>query len=189
MDPVIRSMFSVIANKIISRVSTVMLHDYGCTLKAYRRFIVKELELYGEMHRFIPIYANWLGARIAEIIVDHRPRLHGQSKYNMWRIVKVILDLITIKFMGSFKTKPIYFFGGSGILCFFLSFLCLIYLVYSKFSLGISMIQSPVLLLSAMLVIVGVQLILMGVIAEMLIRTHFEVLKKKTYVIKEKINF
>lgn len=183
-----RRLPSSAANHLISFLTNVHLHDYGCTLKAYKKDIIKGINLYGEMHRFIPVYASWIGARIIEVPVNHRRRLHGKSKYNLWRIMKVILDLITIKFLSDYETKPIYVFGGSGLAFLGLSFFCIITLLYNKFFLGISMIQSPILLLSALFVMVGVQLVLIGLLAEILIRTYFESAGKPTYYIKERIN-
>jgi hypothetical protein len=183
-----RTIPSFLANALISLLSGVRLHDYGCTLKAYKSNIIKGIKLYGEMHRFIPIYASWVGARIAEIVVNHRARGHGKSKYSLWRVPKVLLDLATIKFIAHYRTKPIYIFGGSGIISILLSIICVITLLYNKFVKGISMIQSPLLILSALLVIIGVQSILMGLIAEMQMRTYFESLGKPTYHIREKIN-
>ena len=183
-----RTIPSFFANSLISLLSGVRLHDYGCTLKAYRSKIIKGLKLYGEMHRFIPIYASWVGAKIAEIVVNHRPRGYGKSKYSLWRVPKVLLDLATIKFIAHYRTKPIYIFGGSGIISILLSIICVIILLYNKFVKGISMIQSPLLILSALLIIIGVQSILMGLIAEMQMRTYFESLGKPTYHIREKIN-
>ena len=183
-----RTIPSFFANSLISLLSGVRLHDYGCTLKAYRSKIIKGLKLYGEMHRFIPIYASWVGAKIAEIVVNHRPRGYGKSKYSLWRVPKVLLDLATIKFIAHYRTKPIYIFGGSGIIFILLSIICVIILLYNKFVKGISMIQSPLLILSALLIIIGVQSILMGLIAEMQMRTYFESLGKPTYHIREKIN-
>ncbi len=179
---------SLLANKSISFFSGVHLHDYGCTLKAYRTKILKDIRLYGEMHRFIPIYASWIGAKITEIPVNHRPRTRGKSKYTPGKSLKVILDLVIIKFIGSYRTKPIYVFGGSGIVSMFLSFICVGILIYNKLIHGISMIQSPFLILSALLVMVGVQCILMGILAEMQIRTYFESSRRRIYYIKETIN-
>lgn len=189
-DPFLnRRLPSFLANKLVSFLSGVRLHDYGCTLKAYKADVLKEIRLYGEMHRFIPIYASWIGAKIAEMPVNHRPRLHGKSKYNMWRTLKVIFDLLTIKFISGYQTKPIYVFGASGVISIILSFACVATLIYNKVAHKISMIQSPLLLLSALFVILGVQFILMGLLAEMQSRTYFESLRKPIYHIKEKTNF
>ncbi|MFH1772293.1 MAG: glycosyltransferase family 2 protein [Candidatus Omnitrophota bacterium] len=183
-----RRLPSIIANKLISLISGVHLHDYGCTLKAYRLQVLKDIKLYGEMHRFIPIYASWVGARIAEIPTNHRPRIHGKTKYSINRTFKVLLDLITIKFLSNYGTKPIYIFGGSGLISIALSFVCLTALIANKVIRGASMIQSPLLLLTALLIIIGFQSILMGILAEMQIRTYFESLHKPIYHIREKIN-
>ncbi len=183
-----RTLPSMIANKIISFLSGVHLHDYGCTLKAYRANMLKSIKLYGEMHRFIPIHASWLGAKIIEVKVNHRKRKHGRSKYTLYRALKVILDMITIVFIANYRTKPIYVFGGSGICLIILSFLCVFVLIYNKFAHGVSMIQSPFLILSSIFIDLGVQSILMGLLAEMQMRTHYESLNKPIYYIKEKIN-
>ncbi|MFH1478539.1 MAG: glycosyltransferase family 2 protein [Candidatus Omnitrophota bacterium] len=179
---------SVIANRIISCLSGVRLHDYGCTLKAYKKDVLKDMKLYGEMHRFIPIYASWLGAKIIELEVNHRPRKHGKSKYNLYRSLKVVLDLVTVKFIANYRTKPIYIFGGAGVILIGLSFLCVFMLIYNKLANDISMIQSPFLILSSLLVIVGAQSILMGLLAEIETRTYYESLNKPIYTVKEKIN-
>src|SRR5262249_13252179 len=138
-----RNLPSRIANWVISHTSGVHLHDYGCTLKAYRRDIIKGMRLYGEMHRFIPIYAAWQGARISEVIVQHHPRLHGTSKYGIERTAKVILDLLLMKFLGSHFTKPIYIFGGIGLMFLALAFLVVAVMVLLKMGWGVSMITTP----------------------------------------------
>ncbi|HET7081475.1 MAG TPA: glycosyltransferase family 2 protein [Chloroflexia bacterium] len=180
-----RRLPSRLANSLISSVTGVHLHDYGCTLKAYRREVVEHIQLYGEMHRFIPAHAAWVGARIAELPVQHHPRRYGKSKYNLTRTMKVVLDLLTVKFLGSYSTKPIYVFGGLGLITILLSFLSGIVLLWNKFVNGVSMIQSPVLLLAAMLFMIGVQLILMGFLAEIGVRTYHESQAKPTYVVRQ----
>ena len=176
---------SVIANWLIATITGVKLHDFGCTLKVYRREILDQINLYGEMHRFIPALASWNGARIAEMVVNHRPRTTGVAKYGMGRTFKVILDLITVKFMGSFSTKPIYIFGGLGLLTGLGAVLSGLAVLYQKFSSGFSMNRNPLLVLTAMLVTATIQLILMGLLAEMLIRTYHESQNRPTYTIKE----
>ena len=180
-----RRLPSHIANSLISAVTGVHIHDYGCTLKAYRREVVEHIHLYGEMHRFIPAHAAWVGASITEIPVDHHPRLHGRSKYGIGRTMKVVLDLLTVKFLGSYSTKPIYVFGGLGLATILLSCVSGVLLVAQKLVIGVWMIRSPLLLLSAMLFIVGVQLILMGLLAEIGVRTYHESQTKPTYVIRQ----
>ena len=176
---------SVIANWLIATITRVKLHDFGCTLKVYRREILDQINLYGEMHRFIPALASWNGARIVEMIVNHRPRTTGVAKYGMGRTFKVVLDLITVKFMGSFSTKPIYIFGGLGLLTGLVAFLSGAAVLYQKFVSGFAMNRNPLLVLTAMLVTATIQFILMGLLAEMLIRTYHESQNRPTYVIKD----
>jgi len=180
-----RRLPSLVANWLISKVTGVKLHDYGCSLKAYRRDVIKNLKLYGEMHRFIPAVASWYGVRIAEVEVAHHPRLKGRSKYGISRTLKVVLDLITVKFLQSFSTKPIQFFGPIGVVCGFLGFLISLYLVIDKIFLGHQIGGRPLLLLGALMIIVGIQLIGMGLLGEMLVRVYHESQKKPTYVIKK----
>jgi len=184
-----RVLVSRVANFIISLVSGVKLTDYGCTLKAYRRDVVKGIRLYGEMHRFIPIYASWMGARVIEMPVRHHARRFGRSKYGLGRVIKVLLDLMVVKFLDQYFVKPIYVFGGFGMLSLLVSFLAGSYLLYLKFGEGYSMIQSPVLLLAAMTFLVGVMSIFMGLLAEILIRTYFESQQRATYAVRELVNF
>jgi glycosyltransferase involved in cell wall biosynthesis len=176
---------SIMANWLISKVTGVKLHDYGCSLKAYRRDVIKNLKLYGEMHRFIPAVASWYGVRVAEVETVHHPRLHGKSKYGISRTVKVVLDLITVKFLQSFSTKPIQFFGPVGVLSGFLGFLILFYLSADKLFFGRDIGGRPLLLLGALLIIVGIQLIGMGLLGEMLVRVYHESQRKPIYVIKK----
>jgi glycosyltransferase involved in cell wall biosynthesis len=176
---------SVMANWLISKVTGVKLHDYGCSLKAYRRDVIKNLKLYGEMHRFIPAVASWYGVRIAEVETVHHARLHGKSKYGISRTVKVVLDLITVKFLQSFSTKPIQFFGPVGVLSGLLGFLILFYLSFDKIFGGRDIGGRPLLLLGALLIIVGIQLIGMGLLGEMLVRVYHESQRKPIYVIKK----
>jgi len=180
-----RRLPSIMANWLISKVTGVNLHDYGCSLKAYRRDVIKNLKLYGEMHRFIPAVASWYGVRVAEVETVHHPRMRGKSKYGISRTVKVVLDLITVKFLQSFSTKPIQFFGPFGILSGFLGFLILLYLSFDKLLWGRDIGGRPLLLLGALLIIVGIQLIGMGLLGEMLVRVYHESQKKPIYVIKK----
>lgn len=180
-----RRLPSMMANWLISKVTGVKLHDYGCSLKAYRRDVIKNLKLYGEMHRFIPAVASWYGVRVAEVETVHHPRMRGKSKYGISRTVKVVLDLITVKFLQSFSTKPIQFFGPFGILSGFLGFLILLYLSADKLLFGKDIGGRPLLLLGALLIIVGIQLIGMGLLGEMLVRVYHESQKKPIYVIKK----
>lgn len=177
---------SLIANWLIARITGVRIHDYGCTLKAYRREVLEEIRLYGEMHRFIPALASWSGARVAECVVHHRPRTAGIAKYGLGRTFKVLLDLITVKFLGSFSTKPIYVFGGLGGLTGILA--CLVGMVVIVQKVGrnhLDMTGNPLLILTAVLMITTVQFVLMGLIAELLVRTHHESQGRPTYVVKE----
>lgn len=179
-----RRLPSHIANWIISRVTGVRLHDYGCTLKAYRRDVLTGFHLYGEMHRFIPAYVAAVGAEIIEVPVQHYPRRHGKAKYGLERTLKVILDLFTVKFLVSYANKPIYLFGGTGLALILSSFILLGYLVTRRLAFAEHMIRSPLLLLSVMVFILGFQSILMGLIAEILVRTYHESQAKPTYSIR-----
>lgn len=180
-----RRLPSIIANWIISKVTGVNLHDYGCSLKAYRRDVIKNLKLYGEMHRFIPAVASWFGVRIAEVETMHYQRLKGKSKYGISRTLKVVLDLITVKFLQSFSTKPLQFFGPIGIVGGFAGFLVLFYLSIEKLIFGNPIGGRPLLLLGALLMIVGFQFIGMGLLGEMIVRVYHETQRKPIYVIKK----
>ena len=184
-----RNLPSRIANALISRISGVKLNDYGCTLKAYRRDVMQHVRLYGEMHRFIPIYAHWMGARVIEIPVQHHARAFGKSKYGIERVVKVLLDLTVVKFLEKYLVKPIYIFGGFGILAFVLSVLVLGTALALKFAEDVSLIQTPLPLLSAMLFLIGCISLLMGLLAEMIMRTYFETQGRAPYLIRERVNF
>ncbi|HPC95985.1 MAG TPA: glycosyltransferase family 2 protein [Sedimentisphaerales bacterium] len=173
------------ANWLISKITGVKLHDYGCTLKAYRREVLAQTKLYGEMHRFIPALASWSGAQIAECVVNHRPRTAGVAKYGLGRTWKVILDLITVKFLGSFSTKPIYIFGGLGGLMALFAFLLGLMVISQKVNSGVDMSGNPLLLLTAVLFLTTIQFILMGLLAELLVRTYHESQNRPTYVIRE----
>jgi glycosyltransferase involved in cell wall biosynthesis len=180
-----RRLPSIAANWLISKVTGVKLHDYGCSLKAYRRDVIKNLKLYGEMHRFIPAVASWYGVRIAEVETVHYPRLRGKSKYGISRTIKVVLDLITVKFLQSFSTKPIQFFGPVGVISGLFGFLISLYLAIDKLFFGRDIGGRPLLLLGALLIIVGIQLIGMGLLGEMLVRVYHESQRKPIYVIKK----
>ncbi len=176
---------SKIANGLISLISGVKLHDYGCTLKAYRREVLAPVVLLGEMHRFIPILATWQGARVAEVEVTHHPRVAGKSKYGLGRTLKVVLDLLTIKFMGSFLTKPIYAFGGAGVGLWLLSALLAAYTLWQKLAYGVWVHNNPLLLVGIFIALVGMQLIMMGLLGELLIRIYFASSGTTPYVIRE----
>ena len=179
-----RKLPSLLANRLISRISKVRLHDYGCTLKGYRREVMEHVRLYGEMHRFIPVFANWAGARVTEIAVRHHPRRFGQSKYGLGRTFKVILDLITVKMLGSYSTKPMYFFGGVGMFSCTGGVLFGILTLIDKYVNQIKAHNNPLLLLAVFLFIIGIQFMLMGLVAELLIRTYFESQGKTPYIIR-----
>jgi glycosyltransferase involved in cell wall biosynthesis len=183
-----RTFLSRVANRLISRISGVALHDYGCSLKAYRRDTIQAVRLYGEMHRFIPIYASWQGARVAEIPVNHRPRTAGVSKYGFNRILKVFLDLLVVQFLGRYETKPMYVFGGFGLLCWALGFASGGLAIYRKLIEDTSFILTPLPLLSAISFMTGVLSILMGFLAELLVRTYYESQSKAPYAIKSTLN-
>ncbi|MBM3120932.1 MAG: glycosyltransferase family 2 protein [Chloroflexi bacterium] len=183
-----RTLPSRIANALISRVTGVRLHDYGCTLKAYRREVLQGFRLYGEMHRFIPAYAGGVGARIIEVPVTHRPRLRGKAKYGLERTFKVILDLFTVKFLISYANKPIYLFGGLGFLLGLASVVVLGILGVRRVLYDEHLVRSPLLLLVVMLFILGMQSIMMGLIAELLARTYHESQAKLTYTIRRVLN-
>lgn len=184
-----RKIPSQIANKIISWIGGVPLHDYGCSLKAYRREVIQDVRLYGEMHRFIPIYASWAGARVTEIPVDHHARIMGKSKYGISRTIKVVFDLMTIKFMASYQTKPIYVFGTFGMIAFLLSIVAAIWAFFLKFVEGVSFILTPLPIIAIVMLAISVQFFLMGLLAEMLVRTYHESQNKAIYTVRERIGF
>ncbi|MBI4386052.1 MAG: glycosyltransferase family 2 protein [Elusimicrobia bacterium] len=182
-----RRLPSEIANGIISKVTGVPLHDYGCTLKLYRAEYIQNLRLYGEMHRFIPAFLGFMGARIAEVEVNHRPRRMGRSKYGLTRTFKVLLDLMTVKFMDEYITKPIYLFGGGGAVMGLLGAVMAVVTLYKKFHLGIFVKDQPLFQVSIFFSLIGFQLILLGLLAEILVRVYYDIKDKPTYFIREKI--
>ena len=184
-----RNLMSRIANWLISRISGVHLHDFGCSLKAYRRDVIEHVRLYGEMHRFVPIYAAWYGARITEVEVQHHPREYGASHYGLERIIKVTLDLIVVRFLDRFLGKPIYIFGGFGLIWLVGAFATLAYMLYLKFVEGLYMIQTPLPVLAAMFFMMGITSILIGLLAEILVRIYFEARSRVIYHAREKLNF
>jgi len=187
-NKITRVLPSRIANKLISWVTGVHLHDYGCSLKAYRKDILADFRLYGEMHRFIPAYAANVGAKIAEVDVKHHPRKFGKTSYGMERTLKVVLDLFTVKFLISYSQKPLYLFGGLGLFLLLGGIGILLFLLIRRLGVGISPFSSPLFPTSIMIVVMGFQSILMGLIAELLVRTYHEAQDKPTYTIREKIN-
>ena len=185
-DPFInRRLPSMMANGLISIITKVHLHDYGCTLKAYRKNVIKNINLYGEMHRFIPAIASWLGVTIAEVPVNHRPRVAGKSKYGISRTVRVILDLITVKFLLSFSTRPIQFFGLLGIISGGVGILIGLYLSILRYVFSQSIGGRPLLMLAVLLILIGVQFVSMGLLGELMARTYHETQGKRIYWIRE----
>lgn len=180
---------SRIANALISKVSRVELHDYGCTLKAYRREVLENVDLFGEMHRFIPVYASWEGAKVGESVVNHRPRTSGVSKYGLSRTPRVILDIFLVYFMDRAIDRPIQFFGKIGIYSFGLAFLTGMWAVWAKFFNGQSFISTPLPLLVVLLAITGVLFLFIGLLAEIQVRTYFQSAGRPPYSLKSKHNF
>jgi glycosyltransferase involved in cell wall biosynthesis len=183
-----RRLPSKIANWLIGRVGGLPLHDYGCTLKAYRKEVLEPVRLYGEMHRFIPIYAKWAGARVTEMVVKHHPRREGQSKYGIGRTMKVLFDLLTVKFLGDYSTKPLYLFGKFGLLLSSLGVLGALFVVVERLTWNQFPHRMSMMLLATMLFIVGMQLIGMGLLAELQVRTYHESQEKPIYLVAEEVN-
>lgn len=187
-DTLVRRLPSQLANGLISWATGVSLHDYGCTLKAYRREVLTGFRLYGEMHRFIPVYANTVGAKIVEMKVNHHPRRFGKAKYGLERTLKVMLDLFTVKFLTAFASKPIYMFGGVGFAMFFIAILLWTYLFIRRVIFLDPIGNSPILIGAAVILIMGFQSILMGLLAELQVRTYHESQGKPTYTVRKTIN-
>ncbi|HYY52418.1 MAG TPA: glycosyltransferase family 2 protein [Myxococcales bacterium] len=183
-----RKLPSRIANRLISAISGVRLHDYGCSLKAYRRDVLRDVKLYGEMHRFIPIYASWQGARVSEMVVNHRARRAGRSKYGLSRTFKVVLDLMVVKFLASFVTKPVYVFGGFGLLSFACAAAAFLWALYYKIAGLKDFVETPLPLVTVMFTLVGTLSLLMGLLAELVVRTYYESQNKRPYLIAEELN-
>lgn len=188
-DHASRTFPSRVANRLISTISGVELHDYGCSLKAYRHEVIKNVRLYGEMHRFIPIYTKWFGGKISEIPVNHFPRTRGVSKYGFNRIGKVLLDLAVVRFLDRYVTKPIYVFGGFGLASLAGSVLSFLWMLWLKLFEGTSFIQTPLPVLVAVLFATGALSILMGLLAELLVRTYYEAQDKRVYMVRTLTNF
>lgn len=176
---------SAAANWLISRVTRVRLHDYGCTLKAFRRDVVKNIRLYGELHRFIPAIASNMGVAIAEVAVHHRARRHGKSKYNIFKFTRVILDTLTVKFLLSYSTRPLQIFGLLGMGSALLGFLIAIWLSYQRLVLKLSVANRPLLLLGVLLIVIGFQFITLGLLAEIMVRAYHESSGKAIYFVRE----
>lgn len=179
---------SLIANRLIGWISGIQVHDLGCTLKAYRRDTLEDVVLYGEMHRFIAIYAAWTGGANTEIVVNHRPRMHGESKYGLSRTLKVLLDLVTVKFLCGYAQKPIHFFGVPGILMGLSGFALAAYLSIKKVFFGLELTKTPLLLLAILLMLLGFMMVMLGVLAEVLVRTYHESQGKLTYRVQREIS-
>jgi glycosyltransferase involved in cell wall biosynthesis len=180
-----RRLPSITANWIISRITKVKLRDYGCTLKAFRRDVIKNIKLYGEMHRFIPAVAATIGVSIAEVPVNHRPRIHGKSKYGISRSIRVFLDLLTVKFLLSYSTRPLQIFGLMGLLSGGLGGVLGLILSYERLFLKQSIANRPLLLLAVLLIVIGIQFITMGLLGEIMVRTYHEAVQKSIYVVRE----
>lgn len=183
-----RTLPSKIANWLISKVTGVHLHDYGCSLKAYNSEIAKNLDFYGEMHRFLPALAKPLGAKVVEIPVKHHPRVYGKSKYGISRTFKVIIDLVLVKFLLDYRTKPLRVFGGLGFILSMVGFLIMFYLSCQKLCFGESIGDRPLLTFGVLMFITGIQLVSTGIVAELITRTYFESQGKRPYIIKEIVN-
>lgn len=184
-DAFVRVLPSKIANWVISWAMRVKIHDNGCALKAYRREVIEGVQLYGEMHRFITVYAAWSGGKITEIEVNHRPRIYGKSKYGFSRVIKVILDLLVVRFLHSYINRPIHFFGKYGFYSILFAGLFFLWSIYLKLFLDISISRTPLPIFAVMFVVVGIQLVLSGVLAELMMRTYYESQSKKPYIIKK----
>ncbi len=182
---VTRRLPSMVANWLISQVTGVHLHDYGCSLKAYRREVIKGVQLYGELHRFIPALSSWMGVSVTEIPVRHHARRFGKSKYGISRTIRVLLDLLTVRFLLSYSTRPIQIFGGLGLLSFLVGTALGVYLTFVKLALGQDIGSRPLLLLAVLLMLVGVQLITMGLLGELVVRTYYESQGKKIYAVRD----
>lgn len=179
-----RKLPSMIANALISHVTGVRLHDYGCSLKAYRAEVIKDVKLYGDMHRFIPVLAKWAGARVTEMVVKHHPRKYGESKYGLKRTLRVLLDLATVKFLLAYSTHPLQIFGRWGLLIGGVGFLVALWLTIQKLFYGASLAERPALILAVLMMLVGTQLVSMGLIAELQARTYYESQDKPVYTIR-----
>ena len=187
-DPFLnRKLPSMIANRIISMATKVRLHDYGCTLKAMRSDVAKELRLYGEMHRFIPAVAGWFGTSVVELRVNHRPRRFGRTKYGIGRTLRVVLDLITVRFMQSYLVRPMQVFGLAGLLCLLLGTAICSWLALEKLLFGASLAERPLLLLGVLLIVVGVQLVSLGLVADVVSRTYHEAQRKPPYHVRSRV--
>ena len=182
-----RKLPSKIANGLISKITGVKLHDYGCSLKAFRKEVIENVRLYGEMHRFIPAIASWMGVRIAEVKVNHRARVAGTSKYGISRTFRVILDLITVKFLLQYSARPIHFFGGIGLACGVSGFLIAFIMSMQRLFFAVPLADRPLLLLGILLMFIGLQFITFGLLGELMTRTYHEAQNKPVYVVRQSI--
>jgi glycosyltransferase involved in cell wall biosynthesis len=183
-----RRLPSAIANWIISKITKVKLHDYGCTLKAFRKDIIKNIKLYGEMHRFIPAIASTMGVTIAEVRVNHRPRIHGKSKYNIFKSIRVFLDLLTVKFLLTYSTRPLQAFGLFGLITGGIGGILALALSYQRLVLKVGLSDRPLLLLAILMIVIGFQFITMGLLGEIMVRSYHETAEKHIYVIREVVD-
>jgi len=180
-----RKIPSIIANKIISSLFNVRIHDYGCTLKIYKKDVIDNIELYGEMHRYIPAIASWMGVKVGEVVVNHRPRKFGKAKYGLSRTIRVILDIITIKFLISYSKRPMQIFGLIGVVLSFIGIVFTIWVLVERIFFAIPLSTRPILIISIFTIMIGIQFITMGLLGEIIMRTYYEGTGKPTYVIKE----
>lgn len=179
-----RKIPSWFANRMIAKFTDVALHDYGCSLKAYRNAMLKHVHLYGEMHRFIPVFAAMVGAKIAEVVVNHRARRHGTTKYGISRTFRVLMDLLTVKFLMTFRSRPIHFIGWPGALSLFSGTIVCGWLTFQKFAHGIELSNRPLLVLGVLMIVVGIQFLTMGLLAELMTRIYFESTSSSAYIVK-----
>jgi len=179
---------SMLANGLISKVTGVKLHDFGCTLKAYKREALEGVNLYGDMHRFIPVFAQWTGASVTEVVTHHRARTVGVSKYGLGRIFRVVLDLLVLKLFGDFRTRPLHFFGGMGLFLQVLGLLCGVHVLYNKFQHNVLAKDQPFLQLAVFLFLIGLNLLMLGLLAEMLMRIYYESQNKSIYTVRSRRN-
>lgn len=184
-----RKLPSFLANMLIRKITNVKIHDYGCSMKAYKSEIIKDVLLYGEMHRFIPAYTAWHGGKIAEIVVNHRPRINGKTNYGIARTFYVLLDLVVVKFLSKYMNKPMHFFGGLGFVSLGFGLFAGILSVFLKIIHSRDFVETPLPIFSALFIIVGVVLVAMGVISEMIMRVYYESQGKTPYNVRETINF
>ncbi|MEN3033417.1 MAG: glycosyltransferase family 2 protein [Aquificaceae bacterium] len=189
-DPFLtRRLPSMVANWLISKVTGIKLHDFGCTLKAYRSHVVKNFELYGDLHRFLPALGVRLGAKITEVPVKHHPRLYGRSKYGIGRTIRVLLDIFLVKFLNEYISKPMYVFGSFGAILFFIGSLSIAYLIFIKLFLNQDIGDRPLLLMGIMCVLAGIQLLSTGILAELLVRIYYSIKSQRPYYIDQLVNF